>query len=104
MGHVTFESFVPYYLHCQIGSPRLRGFPNRATFEHTHMVATERQLLGMSDQEISTVDPVEMNLVVAKGIPSLADLDIAPYVALADEWGRDLAAHMKRWERVEYYP
>ena len=44
----------------------------------------------LSDEELRTVDPLVMNLVVAKGIPCFADLDIAHYVRLADEWADDI--------------
>jgi hypothetical protein len=46
-------------------------------------------LLGLSDAELARVDPVEMNLLVARGIPRLAHLDIASYQRLADEWAAD---------------
>jgi hypothetical protein len=44
-----------------------------------------RQLLALTDEDLARVDPLEMNLLVAKGIPALAHLDIAPYRALLDE-------------------
>jgi hypothetical protein len=52
------------------------------------------QFLALSDEELSRIDPVVMNLVVAKGIPALAGLDIGRYVRLADEWAADLRARM----------
>ena len=51
---------------------------------------TVHQLLGLSSEELGHIDPVVMNLVVAKGIPSLANLNIAHYVQLADEWATDI--------------
>src|SRR5262249_14831064 len=45
-----------------------------------------RHLLAMTDKELARVDPLEMNLLVARGIPSLAHLDIRHYQDLADEW------------------
>ena len=36
------------------------------------------------------VDPLVMNLAVAKGIPCFADLDIGQYVRLADQWASDI--------------
>lgn len=44
------------------------------------------ELLGLSDTELAKVDPVEMNLLVAKSIPSLTGLDIGRYQQLVDEW------------------
>lgn len=43
-----------------------------------------RDLVAMDDEQLAVVDPLEMNLLVAKGIPALADLDIAPYRAMLD--------------------
>jgi hypothetical protein len=37
------------------------------------------RLLSLPDQEFLRVDPVEMNLLVAKSIPTLANLDIPRY-------------------------
>jgi hypothetical protein len=57
------------------------------------------QFLAYRDEELSLADPVVMNLVVAKGIPALANLDIDRYVRLADEWAGDLRARMPAKER-----
>lgn len=62
------------------------------------------QMAAMSDAELAAVDPVVMNLAVARGIPSLGDLDIAHYVRIADEWGADLVQKMRVWEEKEFYP
>jgi hypothetical protein len=53
--------------------------------------AAER-FLGLSDEELSAIDPVVMNLAVAKGIPALADLDIGRYVGLVDQWAAEIRA------------
>jgi hypothetical protein len=45
-----------------------------------------RAFLACSDDELAAVDPLVLNLLVAKSIPSLADLDLAPYVQLRDSW------------------
>jgi hypothetical protein len=47
-------------------------------------------LLALTDAELARVDPVEMNLLVAQGIPSLADLDIHRYQRTADAWAEDI--------------
>jgi len=54
--------------------------------------------LALSSEELDRVDPVVMNLVVAKGIPALAELDVNRYVRLADEWADDLRARMPSLE------
>lgn len=60
---------------------------------------TLRDFLGMSDEELDAVDPVVMNLVIAKGIPSLAHLDIDKYVRQVDRWADDLRRRTPRCER-----
>ena len=59
-----------------------------------------RQLLACSDTELAQVDPLVMNLLVAKSIPSLADLEIARYQQLADQWAEGIRARLPRAERV----
>ncbi|MGA2069068.1 MAG: transglutaminase family protein [Thermoguttaceae bacterium] len=61
---------------------------------------TAEQLLALSNEELGRVDLVVMNLAVAKGLPSLAELDIGRYVRLADEWANDLRARMPAWEKM----
>ena len=60
---------------------------------------TAERMLGMSNEELGQVDPVVMDLAVAKGIRSLADLDIGHYVRLADQWADDLRAGCQPWRR-----
>jgi hypothetical protein len=57
---------------------------------------TAEQLIGFSPAELAKVDPVVLNLAVAKGIPSLGELVIGKYVQLADEWAKDLKHRLKR--------
>jgi hypothetical protein len=56
------------------------------------------QLLSLPNEDIGRVDPVVINLVVAKGIPALAELDIGRYVLMADEWAQDIRARMPAME------
>jgi hypothetical protein len=51
---------------------------------------TVEQLVSLPKEDIGNIDPVVMDLAVARGIPALADLDIGRYVRLADEWADDL--------------
>jgi len=44
------------------------------------------QLLALSDAEFEAVDLVEVNLAVARGIPSLKDLDVPRYCDIVGEW------------------
>jgi hypothetical protein len=59
---------------------------------------TLESFLSLSNEELGKVDPVVLNLVVAKGIPALAELDIGHYVRIADDWANDLKAHMPSLE------
>jgi len=43
-------------------------------------------LLSMTQPELARVDPLEMNLLVAQGIPGLGSLDIPSYQRTMDEW------------------
>ena len=56
------------------------------------------QLLGLSNVELGEIDPVVMNLVVARGIPSLANLDIGHYVRLADQWAAEIRGYLPEFE------
>ena len=67
-----------------------------------------RQLLARSDAELAPVDPLVMNLLVARSIPSLADLDFARYERLADRWAEDVrrrlpGAEMVFWQTPEHW-
>jgi hypothetical protein len=59
---------------------------------------TLQQLAEIPDADLARVDPVEVNLVVARGIPSLAGLDIPRYQAAADGWAEEVAAELPRQE------
>jgi hypothetical protein len=63
-------------------------------------VTDYRELLAFSDAELARVDPLVMNLLVAKSIPSLADLDIARYRKPADRWADDVRRRLPVAERV----
>jgi hypothetical protein len=63
-------------------------------------MADYRQLFTCSDAELARVDPLVMNLLVAKSIPSLADLDIARYQTLADQWAEDVRRRLPGAEQV----
>jgi hypothetical protein len=59
--------------------------------------AAER-FVGLTEEELAAVDPVVLNLAVARGIPALADLEIGRYVALADDWAADIRRRLPRME------
>ncbi len=57
-----------------------------------------RPLLGMEDPALGRVDPLEMNLRVARGVPQLADLEIPRYQSVADEWAAEAKTFMGKVE------
>ncbi len=59
-----------------------------------------RQLLACSDAELARVDPLVMNLLVARSIPGLADLDIPRYQSQADQWAEDVRRRLPAAEKV----
>jgi len=63
-------------------------------------VTDYRKLLACSDAELARVDPLVMNLLVAKSIPSLADLDIPRYQRQADQWAEDIRRRLPGAEKV----
>jgi hypothetical protein len=56
------------------------------------------ELVAMPDEQLRRVDPLVMNLVVAKGIPNLADLDIGRYQQLRDQWANDAKRALRAGE------
>jgi Transglutaminase-like superfamily len=48
-------------------------------------------LIRLSDEELARVDPLMMNLLVARGTPALGRLDIGPFQRLADQWAAEVA-------------
>jgi hypothetical protein len=46
----------------------------------------QRSLAWLSVSKLEGADPLEMNLLVAKRIPCLANLDVSRYQLLADDW------------------
>lgn len=53
-----------------------------------------RALLALSDEALASVDPLEMNLLVAKGIPGLSNLEIPEYQHRADTWAIEVARQL----------
>jgi hypothetical protein len=49
-----------------------------------------QELLWWSDGELAQVDPLELNLLVAKGIPALGQLGVADYQGRADRWAEEV--------------
>lgn len=66
---------------------QMQGFP------------TERELLGMTDEELAQIDCILMNLIIAKGLPVLSHIEIGDYLQVVDDWGSDLARRLPLMER-----
>jgi hypothetical protein len=62
-------------------------------------VETWEDLMSRSDAELARTDPLVMNLLVARGIPSLAQLNIDPYRRKADHIAADIQRRLPSDER-----
>jgi hypothetical protein len=58
------------------------------------------QWLALPDEELERADLVAVNLAVARGVPSLAGLDVGRYRRLVGEWTGQFAAELPRMERA----
>jgi hypothetical protein len=77
--------------------------PSNIDWERDYSKWTTADLAVMSDEQLAAVDPLAMNLIVAKGIPSLADVDIRHYQDIVDGWVLDLNRRcLPRWEPFFY--
>jgi hypothetical protein len=61
-----------------------------------HMTALD--LASMTDAQLARVDPLVMNLIVARGIPALEHLDINRYAKIVDDWATRIDAANKSAE------
>ena len=75
---------------------RSQGGPSRGT------EPSLGQFLCLSDEELRNSDPLVMNLVVAKGIPCFAELDVGHYVRLVDGWASDIRKRLAGAEAQFY--
>lgn len=55
-------------------------------------------LLGLPDAELAKLDPIASNLLVARGVPALRNLDVERYVRTADDWAGQCARWMAGME------
>lgn len=73
--------------------------PDKIDLERDYSTVTLGQLVAMRPDELAAIDPVAMNLIVAKGIPSLAELDIRHYQDIVNGWVTDFTQRcLPRWE------
>jgi hypothetical protein len=64
--------------------------------------AKAENLVAWTNEDLALVDPVEMNLLVAIGLASLANLNIPRYQGICDEWAGDIARRLPSAE-VEFH-
>jgi hypothetical protein len=55
-------------------------------------------LLALGDEGLAETDPLEMNLLLARGVPALAHLDIPSYQETADGWAVGVRQFISRYE------
>jgi hypothetical protein len=69
------------------------------TFDYTGITA--EQLVGLTDEQLAEFDPLAVNLIVAKGVPRIADLDIRLYQEQVNAWTWDFAnRYLPAWATV----
>ncbi len=59
---------------------------------------TIHEMFGMDEAQLRDVDPVEMDLAVAKGVWQLRGLDVRRYQGVVDEWANELQEFLHRAE------
>jgi hypothetical protein len=57
-----------------------------------------QELLALDDDSFRRVDPLAMNLLVAKSIPALNHLDVARFVVIRDEWAAGFTHYLANFE------
>jgi hypothetical protein len=74
--------------------------PAQIDWQRDYSRTTLAELVGMTDDDLATVDPLAMNLIVAKGLPALADLDVERYQGILNAWTLDFARRcLPYWEQ-----
>lgn len=74
--------------------------PPRRDFERDYSNTTLGELVSLNDEQLAALDPLAMNLIVAKGIPSLTHLDVSHYQETVRAWVRDFKHRcLPKWER-----
>jgi hypothetical protein len=57
------------------------------------------RLVSLADEELARVDPLVMNLSVARGVPGLEGLDVASYQRMRDGWAEEVRARLAGAEK-----
>lgn len=73
--------------------------PSRIVWDRDYSRISEAELIAMPDEELAAVDPIAMNLIIARRLPQFANLDIRHYQNLVDSWVADLNRRcLPQWE------
>jgi hypothetical protein len=63
------------------------------------------ELMGLADDDLGRIDPLIINLAVARGIPEFATLDVERYVRTVDAWAAEIKHDTERhWYRFVQHP
>lgn len=54
----------------------------------SYKAMTVSDLMALSDDELEAIDPLVINMIVAKELPELVDIDFEKYVRIVDAWAR----------------
>src|SRR5262249_54133566 len=97
---VNLPNIAPPWLPSSQGASTVRKthIPNHSAAALASQ-RTFRDLLAYSEPQLALLDPLEMNLLVAKEIASLSHLDIASYRRTADKWAAEINRGVREAER-----
>ncbi len=80
-----------------ISSPVL--VPERCEWNRGYSAVTFGEFLAMRPAELGEVDPLALNLAVAREIPSLSSLEVSAYQRILNEWTDDFRTRcLPQWE------
>jgi hypothetical protein len=83
---------------CGLSSPVLAPTEPNWTWDYTGI--TTDQLVGLTDAQLAEFDPLAVNLIVAREIPSLANLELSRYQEQVNAWAREFAGRcLPQWEK-----
>jgi hypothetical protein len=72
---------------------------------HIHRDPSVDQLMALSDDDLARVDPLFMNLAVARGIPEFSHLNVERYAQTLDAWAAEIKLDTERhWYRFVEHP
>jgi hypothetical protein len=76
--------------------------PESPVWNADYTGVTTDQLVALTDEQLAEVDPLVVNLIVAKDIPSLSNLDLWRYQQQVNEWAYEFATQYLPWCEETY--